>query len=181
MTIARLLAALAARVQADMARLWRLPTPSGGHRVPLVHLAWLPPARSVPETADPPDNPGAASDVFPFVLVRPANGSDDSDAATVMVALIIGTYSDDDEGIADAIAVIDVLRQVLEERPLLAVRTGGTDRRDPHGAFEGYAELRLPLAWHVYEEQPRPHWTAVVTTTWTIPRPTRVDAEELTR
>jgi len=179
MSIVALQTAVAQRVAADVARLWGMHTPKGGHRAPRVGIGALPPKKDRPESLDPPDNPGQVSDDFPYVQILASRGSDGDEGpqqrGEATVHLAIGTYADDPEGATDVVLIIDLLRQSLEEQPLLEAPHDGTGRRDPRGAAGRYiAELRR-LDWTVPVEQPRPFWVGTVTTVWTIPRPVRVD------
>lgn len=112
----------------------------------------------------PPKEAGG-DDVYPFMIVRPANGEDTAQGATeestAIVKIIVGTYHDDDDGLLDVLNLIDALRIDFAEEPVL----------------EGTAfEQRGPLLWEVPDVQPRPQWLGVVTTNWSLPRPQRVEA-----
>lgn len=179
MSIVALQTALAARVTADLARLWGLQTPRGGTRVPRVAVGLLPEKNERPESEDPPDNPGAVSDDFPYVQILPGRGSDGEEgpdaAAAATVYLAVGTYSDAPDGHTDVLLIIDLLRQSLGEQPLLAAPSAGTGRRDPRGAVGQFCGQMTRFDWYVPVQQPRPFWVATITTTWMIPRPVRVD------
>jgi hypothetical protein len=122
-------------------------------RAPTVGDGWLP-----PKTA-------GADDQYPFLLVRPSGGTDTEQSAdqnaTADVDIVIGTFSDSDDGWLDVLLIIDAIRADLGAAPSIV----GT-------AFEQTG----PSTWQIPEEQPRPQWLGVVKTKWTVPRPQRVEA-----
>lgn len=126
---------------------------AGGARAPSVLDGWLPPKAN------------AGDKQFPFILVRPRQGTDTEQSAeqnaTAQVDIIVGTWSDDDAGWLDVALVIDAIRQDLDEQP--AIQATGFEQTGP-------------LTWEIPEEQPRPQWFGKVHTVWTIPRPQRVEA-----
>lgn len=142
--------AVAARCAAVAAEFWHLSNKAGEEQAPQVIPGWMPP--NYPEAAR-----------FPFLLVRPQRGRDDVPGAaptsTATVEIVVGTYSDTDDGWIDALALVDALRLDLAAKPT-----------------EGAYEHTGPLTWELPDEQPRPQWLARVTTSWTLPRPRRVEA-----
>lgn len=122
-------------------------------RAPDVIDGWLPP------------KPGAEATQFPFLAVRPRSGVDSEQSAdqnaTARIDVIVGTYSDTDDGWIDVLLLIDAIRAELGAAPTIV----GT-------AYEQTG----PLTWEIPEEQPRPQWFGRVTTNWTLPRPRRVEA-----
>lgn len=122
-------------------------------QAPTVFDGWLPPR--------PKDGPPQ----FPCLLVRPRTGTDTEQSAdenaTAGVDIIVGVWSDTDDGWLDALLLIDAIRADLGAQPAI----NGT-------AFEQTG----PLTWEIPEEQPRPQWFGKVKTNWTIPRPRRVEA-----
>ena len=122
-------------------------------RAPRVFDGWLPPKASSDEER------------FPFLIVRLKSGSDSAagadENATVAVKIIVGLYSDTDQGFFDALSVIDAVRADLGAEPEIE----GT----------GYQHVG-PLTWEIPEEQPRPEWFGTITTNWQVPRPQRVEA-----
>lgn len=147
--IAALHLALKQRVQAVVAAFALETKDATVQRAPLVFDGWVPPKNE---------------DQFPFVCVRPVSGQDseqsaDQDARAVF-DLVIGTYSDTDDGWLDVVLLIDALRADLDAGP--AIQGTGFEQT---GA----------LTWEVPREQPRPQWFGRVTTNWTIPRPRRVE------
>lgn len=126
--------------------------PRADERSPAIIDGWLPPKAS-------------GEDRFPFLIVRPAAGFDSEPGADqvagAVVKVIVGTYSDTDDGWMDTLLLVDAVRLSLGAAPVLE----GT-------AFEHIG----PLLWELPEEQPRPQWHAVITTNWTLPRPRRVES-----
>jgi hypothetical protein len=150
-TISDLHKAVKARMTLIAADAWWLATKTT-ERAPVIFDGWAP-----PKTAD--------AEQFPFITIRPAEGEDSVQGAdqesTATVAIAIGVYRDEDDGWLDLVRVIDAIRLDLAEAPAIA----GT-------AFEH----KGPLAWQLHDESKRPQWLGHVTTTWTIPRPRRVEA-----
>lgn len=151
-TLRALHEAIKARLEPLVASYCLLSTKTGGNRAPLVFDGWVPPK----VTAD---------QQFPFVIVRPRTGTDTpqeaEQRATANIEIIVGTYSDTDDGWLDVLDLIQAIRQDLDEAPTI------------NGApFEQTG----PLTWEVPEEQPRPQWLGRVSTVWTIPRPRRAEA-----
>lgn len=151
-TLAGLHAALKAHLRADLAGFDGLETKTA-NRAPQILDGWLPP------------KDGTNAEDFPFVLVRPSNGNDSEEGieqhGEAKIKLIIGTYSDTDDGWFDLVHIIDAIRLSLASAPSL------------NGI--SYEQVG-PLTWEIPDEQPRPEWLATVTTTWYVPRPRRVDA-----
>ncbi len=165
-TLRELHQAIKARLVVALADFWLLSTKTG-HRAPAIVDGWLPPKLAPVAGANPqPLN----AEQFPFVIVRPRMGTDSEpgaeQASTAVVDLVIGTYSDTDDGWLDVLDVIQAIRLDFHGNPTIA----GT-------AFEHTG----PLSWHLADEHPdagqklRPQWLGAITTTWTIPRPRRVD------
>jgi hypothetical protein len=154
-TIAGLLGSLILRLTGVMGR-FALETKTD-RRVPSVVAGWLPPK----EDTDAED--------FPFVLVRPKSGTDTEQNAdqngTVIMELIVGTYSDTDDGFVDVTLLIDAVRDDLNSAPVI----DGT-------AYEHIG----PLTWEIPEQQPRPQWFGRVLTNWQIPRAMRIEARNPT-
>lgn len=122
-------------------------------RAPIVYDGWLPPKA------------GVDGEQYPFLLLRPKTGTDTEEGADQVgmatLDIVIGTYSDTDDGWLDVMLLIDAIRSDLGEQPTLE----GT-------AFTHFG----PLTWTIPEEQPRPQWLGTVTTIWNIARPRRVEA-----
>lgn len=96
----------------------------------------------------PPKKPGSnnAPDL-PAVIVRPMDGEDTTEGATVKVLLLFGTFSEADDGIVDAINMLQRTRDNLLANPYLVDALGNKKVR-----------IELPFKWKLYEEQPRPQW-----------------------
>jgi len=144
--------ALKARMAAIVAGFDGLSTKTG-KRAPSIIDGWLPPKA------------GSDAEDYPFILVRPSSGLDTEESAEqhaeAKFKIIIGTYSDTDDGWIDLMLIVDAIRFDLGAAPVLQ----GT----------GFEQVG-PLTWEIPEEQPRPEWLATVTTNWILPRPRRVDA-----
>lgn len=159
-TLRDLHAAIKARLAPVLENFWLLSTKTS-NRAPDLVDGWLPPKLAPVAGANPqPLN----AEQFPFLIVRPRHGADTEtgaeQSATATVDLVIGTYSDTDDGFLDVLDVIQAIRLDLGGAPTIT----GT-------AFEHTG----PLTWEVPEDQPRPQWFGRVSTTWTIPRPRRAD------
>ncbi len=146
--------ALKGRLAPVLARLDRLKTKSDAQRAPALLDGWLPPKDL---------------EVFPFVIVRPRSGVDSVQGAEQdakeTIELIVGTYSDENDGWKDVLQVLQAIRQDLAAAPTIA-----------NTAFEHVG----PLTWDIPEEQARPQWLGRATTIWQIPRPRRVEARNPT-
>lgn len=159
-TLADLHLALKIRMAAIAATLPLLPTkgkePAVDTDVPVARPA------DVIEFDTPPVQLGRER--FPFICVRPLSGSDSPqgsvEVSSQSVGLIVGTYSDSDDGGVDVLLLIQAIRRSLGAEPTLA----GT-------AFEHVG----PLTWNTENlGAVRPQWLGEVVTNWTIPRPVRV-------
>jgi hypothetical protein len=152
--VAGLHAALKARMQSVVARYWHLETKTeDSPRAPEVVDGWLP-----PKTGDQDDR-------FPFVILRPRRGEDSPQAgdenARASIDIVVGTYSDSNDGWLDVLVLIDAIRDDLGTAP----------------AIEGTAYEHVgPLSWDIPEQQTRPQWLGVITTNWNLPRPQRAEA-----
>lgn len=150
-TLKDLHVALKERLAVVIATLWRFETKTD-QRAPEIVDGWLPP--KTPE-----------GEQYPFLLVRPQSGTDSEPGADqnakATVEIVIGTYSDSDDGWLDVLEVIEAVRQDVAAAPSIA----GT-------AFEQTG----PLTWEIPAEQVRPQWLGKVVTNWTIPRARRVEA-----
>jgi hypothetical protein len=133
---------------------WGLETKTSEH-APIVVDGWLPPLSS------------AGDERFSFLIVRPKTGTDSEQGANqdarATFEIVVGTYSDTDDGWRDVVHLIDAIRESLAAAPSLASTS-----------FEHTG----PLTWELLEEQPRPQWLGRVTTNWTLPRARRVGPQE---
>jgi hypothetical protein len=111
----------------------------------------------------PPKTPNGEQ--FPFLALRARGGSDSEQAADensrATIDIEIGTYSDTEDGYFDLLLIVEAIRTDLGAAPAIS----GT-------AYEQVG----PLTWDVPFPQPRPQWLGLVTTTWSLPRPRRVEA-----
>jgi hypothetical protein len=150
-TLRALYAAVKGRMVPIAERFWSLSTKTT-ESAPNLFDGWVP-----PKTVD--------AEQFPFVTIRPAEGSDSpqgaDQAASAKVIISVGAFIDADDGWLDVLDVIQAIRLDLEEQPAIA----GT-------SFEHTG----PLEWQLVDESKRPQWFGLVTTNWTIPRPRRVEA-----
>lgn len=150
-TLAQLHGAIKARLAVVAAAFPLLETKTAS-RAPLVLDGWAP-----PKVTD--------AELFPYLIVRPRAGTDTEQSAdensTAAVDILIGTYSDTDDGWLDVMLLIDAIRADLGAAPAI-----------DETAFEQTG----PLTWEISELQPRPQWIGTVKTIWTLPRPRRVEA-----
>lgn len=112
-----------------------------------------------------PPKPGGDAAQYPFMIVCPRSGTDTEQGAdqnaTAVFEIVIGTYSDADDGWLDVLMLIDAIRDNFGSAP----------------SIEGTAfEQTGPMTWVLDEAQPRPQWLGSVKSTWTLPRPVRVEA-----
>lgn len=170
-TLVGLHRAVKARMESVAEAFWGLETKTT-NRAPRVIGGWV-----VPK--------GPLVEEFPFIIVRPSSGSDSSEEqndraripdAVATFKLIVGTYSDDDDGFLDVLNVIDAIRHSLLSAPTLLL----ADEQDEDQATA--CEHVGPLLWELPasnpdESQPRPQWFGVVTTTFRLPRPEREPTE----
>lgn len=94
---------------------------------------------------------------WPFVVVRPVEGSIDEEKTTVSVQIIVGCWSREFEGYEYCLNVLSRIRNALA---MLPART--LDHR---------FLLAFPVKWELLNEQPYPSWTAVMTTDWMLRTP----------
>ncbi|MGN1149406.1 MAG: hypothetical protein ACI4SY_01730 [Sutterella sp.] len=124
----------------------RFPTKSGSViRAPKVFNGYLPPKRS------------QLDDDFPFVIVRAEDGTSDRGQTTATVSLIIGCYSEETDGYAYCLEIMEKIRLALCQ---LECQT--LDRR---------FQLEFPITWANVTEQPYPQWQLVMTTKWVFNTP----------
>jgi hypothetical protein len=111
---------------------------------PQVVMGYLPAKNSTPE----PD--------YPFVIIRLAEGTDKKDGSTVVVKIIVGTYSEDSQnGWRDVANIIQRLRFELFK----------------HGVVGKKFRVEYPMKFEIPEEQPYPEWIGIMTTTWAMAQP----------
>lgn len=123
-------------------------------KVPTVIDGWLPPKE------------GASAEQFPYLLVRPKSGNESPPGAdqnaTATFEIIIGCYSDTDDGFLDVIGLIDAIRYDFNDSPVLA---------------SNYEQIG-PMTWEL-EIAARPQWLGSISTIWQIPRARREDPQDL--
>lgn len=123
---------------------YRLETSEVNHtakKAPQVVKYFLPPKNPKPGSSNVPD--------LPVVIVRPTEGEDNDGGSTAKVMILISTHSHDDDGVVDAVNLLQHVRDgLLRDRYLV----------DERGNKKFRAEL--PFKWSVYEEQSRPAWYA---------------------
>ena len=112
---------------------------------PVVINGFLPPKKK-------PDNRD-----WPFVVVRPVEGSINEEETTVSVQIIVGCWSEEFEGYEYCLNILSRIRNALT---LLPARTLARRFR-----------LGFPIKWEFVNEQPYPSWTAVMTTDWILRTP----------
>lgn len=128
-------------------------SPNDEQRAPTVINGFLPPKRS----KDDPD--------FPFVIVRPGEGTTGSDGMSrVTVKMLIGCFSEDFDGHEYGLIVLAQLRTGFMQHPTL----------------ESRFRMELPFNWKLYDDQPYPEWMIEITTQWTIPTPQEIPDEGVT-
>lgn len=150
-TIILLCAALRERIREALKDL-RLEADAKGQasRPPTVIDGYLPPKRSKDESE------------FPFVLVRPVEGSiAEGGFLQAKIAIIVGVFTEDMEGHSDALIVFQRILQSVQERPILDNRY----------------TLQYPVNWELFEDQKYPFWQLVATTEWTVPTPVMLPDE----
>jgi hypothetical protein len=125
----------------------RMAYPRGEPRPPQVVHGFLPPKQRGND----------ADDDAPFIIVRPVDGSDGEQDSTVTVALIFSAYAEDERGVDEVLHALWRVRNSLLAKRML----------------ENRFEMRLPLDWRVYEDQPAPYWFAAMVTRWVINQPQR--------
>lgn len=113
-------------------------------RAPMVVDAFLPPKRSK----------GHQQGEFPFVIVRATGGADEAqDDAAVRLRLVVGVFSESEQGYRDWMAVKERIRVDLLSKPVL----------------DGRFRFMHPLVWDLQEEQPVPQWVGVIEVAYTVP------------
>jgi hypothetical protein len=158
-TLVGLHQAVRGRLATMAAALSPLETKSGGTAQPAIYDGWVPPK--------PGSSDGVSSEQFPFLILRPREGSDTPPSADqnarATIDILIGIYNDTQDGWLDLLPVIDAIRAEFWDEPVIE--------------NTGY-EHDGPLTWAIPPVQARPQWLATVTTIWIIPRPRRVEARD---
>lgn len=94
---------------------------------------------------------------WPFVVVRPVEGSVGEEATTVSVQIIVGCWSEEFEGYEYSLNIMSRIRNALTTLPAQML-----NRR---------FRLAFPVKWEFVNEQPYPSWVAVMTTDWIMRTP----------
>lgn len=88
---------------------------------------------------------------LPAVIVRPIEGEDADNGSTAKVMILVGTCSNDNDGIIDAINLLQHIRDGILKNRFLVDELGNKKFR-----------AELPFKWQVFEEQDRPQWFATL-------------------
>lgn len=118
---------------------FRLPVKGGEMRVPTVINAYLPPKNH--EVKD-----------FPYVLIRAEAGNSSPSETETTVAIIIGCYSEEDDGSEHCINVMTRIRSALSSME--------------NGILANKYVLKYPITWEIVPEQPWPQWQLDIVTKW---------------
>lgn len=92
---------------------------------------------------------------FPYIICRLTDGEDTQAEGKVNVKILVGTYSEDNDGWMYAVNVMMRIRSKL-----LITRTLANKYR-----------MEYPFKWKLFEEQAYPEWIGEILTTWTIAIP----------
>lgn len=104
---------------------------------------------------------------WPFVVVRPVEGSIDEEETSISVEIIVGCWSREFEGYEYSLNVLSRIRNALT---MLPART--LDHR---------FRLDFPIKWELQADQPYPSWTTVMITDWILRTPAvRTEKEDET-
>lgn len=122
-----------------------LETEGGGFKPPQIVNGYLPPKRKNEE------------DDFPFVIVRPENGTSELGSTDCTVSLIVGCYSEGMDGYEYCLSVMQHIRQALMSMEMLTL--------------EKRYQLAFPIKWKNTDQQPYPFWQLEMTTEWTFNTP----------
>lgn len=124
----------------DVVKDFRLPVKNGEPRCPVVFNGYLPPKRH------------GVDDDFPFIVVRPDNGSNERDSAKMTVSIVVGCFTEDLNGFEDCIEVMTRIRAALVSMP--------------NGILDNRYMLQFPITWDLLREQPYPQWQLNMETSW---------------
>ncbi len=127
----------------NIAKTYILETGKSQPKAPQVVEGWLPPK----ESQDTPD--------IPYIIIRLTEGEDTDEVARATIKILVGTYSEDNDGWKDS---MNILLRIRER--LLTMRT-----------IENKFRIELPLKWKLFEEQPYPIWIGEITTNWIVALP----------
>lgn len=101
------------------------------------------------------------NDDFPFVLVRPEQGTTDRGSEEIKVNIIIGCYSEEYDGFEFGINVMERIKAAISQLPA--------------ETLENRYQMRYPIKWSMANDQPYPQWQIDIETTWVMNAPVNVD------
>lgn len=126
-----------------------MPTKTGIERAPKVIEGYLPPKRS------------NSDDDFPFVIVRPAQGTSEMGQTDVTVNIIIGCYT---EGLDGYKYCLNVMNRIRHSLATMSCHT-----------LKNKYQLKFPITWENPSDQPYPQWQIDMTTHWIFNTPQLTD------
>ena len=115
-------------------------------RAPKIYQGYLPPKRSKSEAGNDDD--------FPFVVVRPDNGSIEEEGCSAEISLVIGVWEDEFDGHLTALSLKEKIESLL--------------LNIPNRTLAERFVLELPMSWENSPTQPWPFWQIVLKTKWTF-------------
>lgn len=125
----------------DVVRDFRMPVNSNERRCPTVLAGYLPPKRYDGTDED-----------YPFIVVRPDNGTSNRENTTMTVSIVIGCFTEDLNGFEDCVEVMTRIRAALASMP--------------NGILDDRYILQYPITWDLLREQPYPQWQLNMETHW---------------
>jgi hypothetical protein len=139
--------ALRARIE-EITSTLLMPDSNNGTSAPDVYDAFVPKRRR-----------GDAEPKLPFVVVRPAKGSDNGAElgayeSTVEVMLLIAVHRPDEDGYRDVLAIVEKIRQSFLPAPVFGLRY----------------RVERPITWEIAEDESWPNWYGVMTLQVTVPQ-----------
>ena len=120
---------------------FRMPVKDGERRCPTVLNGYLPPKRYDGTDED-----------YPFIVVRPDNGTSNRENTTMTVSIVVGCFTEDLNGFEDCIEVMTRIRAALASMP--------------NGILDNRYILQYPITWDLLREQPYPQWQLNMETRW---------------
>jgi hypothetical protein len=133
-----------------------MPDSTDGHSAPAVYDAFVPKRRR-----------GQEDPKLPFVVVRPASGSDGEPEAnayrsTVEVMIMIAVHRPDEEGYRDVMTITEKIRHSFLVQPIFGLRY----------------KVERPITWEIGEDESWPNWYGIMNLQVTIPQPVNLDFTE---
>lgn len=89
---------------------------------------------------------------YPYIIIRAVNGVDDKEKSIISINIILGIYSEDNDGWEDIINVCQRVRQALLDNKTLANKF-----------------CLEQIEWEIFEEQTIPEWNGILRTLWSLP------------